>query len=84
MGSSIESAKPNKTPGDLGYVFSRPVLKRSFLIALVVGSILSLANQSDVIARGPFTLLLGMKLFFNFLVPFTVSSVSAVMNRERT
>jgi hypothetical protein len=66
----------------LRYIFSQGVLKRNLLVALIVGCVLSLANQWEVMFRGPFTPRLGVKLLFNFLTPFVVSSVSAAINRH--
>lgn len=68
-------------PNALRYIFQRRVLKRNLLVALVVGCLLTVANQFDVIWSEPFTLRLGVKIFFNFLIPFIVSSVSAAINR---
>ena len=58
------------------------VLKRNLLIASVVGCVLSLANQLDVLMRGPFTPRLFAKILANFLVPFVVSTVSAAISRR--
>jgi len=66
----------------LRYVFSRGVLRRNLFIALVVGTLLSAANQWDVVLREPMSARLGAKIFFNFVIPFVVSSVSAVLNRK--
>lgn len=66
----------------LSYVLRGPVLRRNLLVALVVGCVLSLANQMDVLLNQPFTTRLGLKLLFNFLVPFIVSSVSSAINRN--
>ena len=68
--------------GFLSYVFGRRVLKRSLTIALVVGCVLTVANQLDVILTQPWTLRLGIKIGFNFLVPFIVASASAWYNRH--
>ncbi len=65
------------------YVLSGDVLKRNLLIALAVGSLLSLTNQLDVILNRGFTGGLVMKIAFNFLIPFCVSSASALLNRNR-
>lgn len=65
------------------YVLSGDVLKRNLLIALAVGLLLSLTNQLDVILNRGFTARLVMKILFNFLVPFCVSSASALLNRNR-
>jgi hypothetical protein len=64
------------------YVLSGDVLKRNLLIALAVGSLLSLTNQLDVILNRGFTARLVMKIIFNFLIPFCVSSASALLNRK--
>jgi hypothetical protein len=67
--------------GALSYALSWAVAKKSLMIAAIVGCLLSLANQGDVLLSQPFTARIGIKLFLNFLIPFTVSSVSAVLNR---
>ena len=67
--------------GALAYVFSRRVAGRSLAVAAIVGLILSLVNQGDVLLREPLTVGIAVKLFFNFLIPFAVASVSAALNR---
>ncbi len=67
---------------ELSYVLRGRVLKRNALIALVVGCLLSLINQLDILISDTFTVLLGTKLLLNFLVPFVVSSLSSAINRE--
>jgi hypothetical protein len=67
---------------DIGDVLPGSVLKRNLLIALAIGSLLSLTNQLDVIVNRGFTPRLVMKIIFNFLIPFCVSSVSALLNRN--
>lgn len=67
--------------GLVRYVFSGRVFKRNVLIALLVGALLTLTNQSDVILRGPMHRNLLVKIGLNFLIPFVVSSVSAYANR---
>lgn len=65
----------------LAYAFSWAVAKKSLTIAAVVGCLLSLTNQGDVLLTQPFTPRIGVKLLMNFLIPFAVSTVSAVLNR---
>lgn len=65
------------------YVLSPGVVRRNLLIAAIVGCVLSVANQYDVIARGQFTSSLWLKMFLNFLIPFIVSSISAAVKRTR-
>lgn len=69
------------TPGALAYIFSRRVLRKSLILAAIVGSLLSLVNQTDVVLRDGLTLRTAIKLLMNFLIPFMVASVSAAMNR---
>lgn len=64
------------------YVFTRDVLWRNVITAMVVGCLLTLANQLAVMLSQPFSTQLAMKVFFNFLIPFVVSSASAAMNRK--
>jgi hypothetical protein len=70
-------------PGALQYVFRGSVLRRNALIALIVGTLLTLANQLDVILRAPLHAPLIAKICFNFVIPFAVSSFSAHANRCR-
>ena len=82
---TISPTKPKDAPPQtsaLRYVFSPSVVKRSLLIAVVVGTLLSIANQWDVLLRDPIGVGIGVKLFLNFLIPFTVASVSAGLNRN--
>ncbi|MDX6770160.1 MAG: hypothetical protein SF051_11560 [Elusimicrobiota bacterium] len=69
--------------GTLAYAARPAVLRRSVSIALLVGAVLSAANQGGLLLRGPWTWGLYAKIAFNFLVPFIVSSVSAAANREK-
>lgn len=64
------------------YAFSKPVLKRNLLIALFVGCALSLSNQYDALFSRQFTSRLAVKVFMNFIIPFAVSTVSAILNRK--
>ena len=61
----------------------RANLKRTARIALVVGCVLTIINQLDVIARGDATALTGVKIALNFVVPFIVSNLG-VLTATRT
>ncbi len=84
---TVEALSPRATidgsvsPALVRYSFSGRVFKRNLLIALLVGALLTLANQFDVILRGPAHGSLVVKICLNFLIPFVVSSVSAFANR---
>jgi hypothetical protein len=77
----VQTAAANEVFGVIRYSFSGRVFKRNLLIALVVGTLLTLANQFDVILRGPVHVGLLAKMCLNFVIPFVVSSVSAYANR---
>jgi len=54
-----------------------PVGGRAITLALIVGTILTLINQSDVIRTGNCTALVATKIGLTYLVPFSVSTYSA-------
>ncbi|OFW37634.1 MAG: hypothetical protein A3J28_07475 [Acidobacteria bacterium RIFCSPLOWO2_12_FULL_60_22] len=68
--------------GALAYIFSRRVARKSAILAAIVGSLLSLVNQADVLLREQVNARIAVKILFNFLVPFVVASVSALLNRN--
>ncbi len=74
---------PASQESALRFLTRKSVLRRNLTIALVVGIVLSAGNQWDVILSGDLSLTVLLKVFFNFLVPFTVASVSCVVNRSR-
>jgi hypothetical protein len=71
------------TPGALRYILSRSVARRSLMIAGVVGCLLSVTNQGDILLQQGLTPVVGFKIGMNFFIPFAVASVSALLNRER-
>ncbi len=71
-----------KRTGFFACIFSPAVLKKNLVIAAVVCVVLTAANQYDVLVSEPWTLRLGLKVLFNFVVPFVVSSVSVWFNRQ--
>ena len=61
-----------------------PILRRALRIAAVVGTILFVINQSDVVLMGQVTGLVVAKIGLTYLVPFSVSTYSALAaNRFR-
>jgi hypothetical protein len=48
-------------------------------IALVVGTVLSVVNQADVIVRGDLDVGVALKIVVNFLIPFLTSSTGALL-----
>jgi hypothetical protein len=56
--------------------------RRTVRIALVVGVILTLINQADVIIRGDATAVTWIKAAGNFVVPFIVSNLGLLAGRR--
>lgn len=57
-------------------------LKRTLLIAFVIGSWLNLYNHGDELARGAMSLGLAGKLALNYLTPFVVSNIGLLARRR--
>ena len=53
-------------------------LRRTIRIALVVGCVLTVINQIDVLVKGEATALTGVKIGLNFVVPFIVSNLGVI------
>ena len=61
------------------YAISDGVPRRSFIVALIVGTILNLINQGDAMLAGlPLNL---AKLSLTYLVPYLVSTYGAISYR---
>jgi hypothetical protein len=56
----------------------QPVLHRAVVIALIVGTILTLINQGDILLHGAVTTLVIVKICLTYTVPYTVSTISAL------
>src|SRR5262249_42146771 len=66
----------------LGYA---PVRDRAIRVALLVGSILFVINQLDVVLSGQVNALVAAKIGLTYLVPYSVSTYSALAaNRLRS
>jgi hypothetical protein len=63
------------------YCISDGVPKRSFIVALIVGTILNLINQGDALVAGARLNL--TKLILTFVVPYAVATYGAVSYRLR-
>jgi hypothetical protein len=64
-------------------VLYRPHLRKTVAIALVVGSILFVINQLDVVVRGDATPLVWVKAGVTYLVPFCVSNAGVLVASRR-
>jgi hypothetical protein len=58
--------------------FYRPVLRRSLITALVVGTVLTAINQGDRLVRGDVTAMVLLKMGLTYCVPFLVSTSGAL------
>lgn len=63
------------------YCFTAERLKRTILTALIVGSVLTLLNQVDVVVSGKATSITYLKCAGNYVVPFIVSNVGMLIGR---
>mgnify|MGYP001151465225 CR=1 FL=1 len=59
-------------------MITRAVVRNSLKVSLVVGSILATINHGSAIANLDLSLETGVKIIFNYIVPYCVSSYSAV------
>ena len=60
-----------------------PMLRRSLMVALVVGTILTLLNQGDIIFSGSSNTSMFWKVPLTYCVPFCVTSYGALTNSRR-
>ena len=63
-------------------VFAPVHLRRTLLIAFVVGSWLNLFNHGDELLRGAMDAHLAAKLALNYLTPFIVSNFGLLAHRR--
>jgi hypothetical protein len=56
----------------------KPTLKRSLIIALIVGTILLAINQGDLLVRGVWSSAFFWKIPLTYLVPFVVATCGAL------
>lgn len=58
--------------------FSGPVWRRAIKVAVLVGPILVVVNQGDVILQGGMNVVCIVKIGLTFMVPYLVSTFSSV------
>jgi hypothetical protein len=61
----------------------QPMLRRSLIVAFVVGTILTLLNQGDVLFSGSWNSALYWKVPLTYCVPFCVATYGALSNSRR-
>ena len=57
-------------------------MRRTLAVALVVGTVLTLVNQGDVIISGEVDLAVALKIAANYLIPWCVSSIGYMSARR--
>ncbi len=57
-----------------------PLMARSLLICLVVGTVLTAINQGNLIVQGDFPLVLAWKIPLTYAVPYCVATLGAILN----
>ncbi len=62
--------------------FRREHLRRTVKIALIVGTLLTLINQLDVIVKGDATTITWVKAGLNYCVPFIVSNLGLLAGKR--
>lgn len=62
----------------LRLAFSGPVWRRAIKVAVLVGPILVVVNQGDVILQGGMNVVCIVKIGLTFMVPYLVSTFSSV------
>jgi hypothetical protein len=67
----------------LHVVAYRPHLVRTIRIALIVGTVLFLINQLDVVVRGRATTFVWVKVALTYLVPFVTSNLGILVATSR-
>ena len=58
----------------------RPLVRRSLLIGLIVGTVLTAINQGNIIAQGGFPAALYWKVPLTYAVPYCVATAGAILN----
>ncbi len=70
--------------GDLVRICCRPRhLRRTFTIAIVVGSWLTLFNQGEVLWAGGLSFALLLKVLLNYLTPFVVANLGLLSSERK-
>jgi len=77
-----ERIEPMTLTDPLRICLRREHLRRTIMIALVVGTILTLINQLDVIIKGNADALTWVKCGLNYCVPFIVSNLGLLAGKR--
>jgi hypothetical protein len=59
------------------------LVRRSLIIAAIVGTVIAAINQGNVVARGDFPASFNWKIPLSYCVPFLVATTAALLNARR-
>lgn len=68
---------------EIGLLLRGATVRPAWLTAVVVGTLLSAANQGDVLVSGDATAQTWLRIAFNYLVPFVVASLGFLSAHRR-
>lgn len=72
------------TPGEaVRVVLHPPYLRRTLLVTVVVGTLLFVINQLNVVLRGDATAMVWLKAAATYLVPFGVANYGVLVSTRR-
>lgn len=60
-----------------------PLVRRSLMVAIVVGTLLAAINQGNVVIGGDFPDSLAWKIPLTYTVPYCVATFGAIMNARK-
>ena len=61
-----------------------PTVRRSFLISLIVGTLLTAINQGTLLVQGDLPARLAWQVPLTYVVPYCVATIGAVLNARRS
>jgi hypothetical protein len=62
----------------IALLISTPILRRSIIVAIIVGTLLSVINQLSVVTTGNATGATWVRIAANYAIPFVVSCIGAL------
>ncbi|ETW96282.1 MAG: hypothetical protein ETSY1_27300 [Candidatus Entotheonella factor] len=80
MAMNAPAAQPAPWRKRLATVFSGPIIRKSVIAAVLVGSLLILLNQGDLLFSGQITGRVLIKSLITPLIPFCVTMIGAFLN----
>ena len=76
----VRGAKPSSWRCLRCALLQPPLIRRSLIIAIIVGTILTMINQGNLIVQGDVSVALAWKVPLTFAVPYCVATTGAILN----